>query len=63
MVDGPTTALISREENIAFSYSVLPAVEKRLELLQSFFNFEFVAFLIPCERVVNIESLNADSVQ
>ena len=62
MVDGLTTTLISRE-NIAFIYSGLPGVAKRLELLQSFFNFEFVAFFIPCERVVNIDSLVTDSVQ
>ena len=60
VVDGLTTVLISREKNIAFIYSVLPGVAKRLELLQSLFNFEFVAFFIQCERVVNIDSFFAD---
>ena len=57
MVDGLTTGLISREKNVAFIYSVLPRVSKRLELLQNFFNFEFVVFFVPHERVVNIDSL------
>ena len=60
MVDGLTTVLISREQNIAFIYSVLPGVAKGLELVQDFFDFEIVTFFIPRERVVNIDSLFAD---
>jgi len=60
VVDGLATVLISREKNIAFMYSVLPGVTKGLELLQAFFDFEIIAFFIPRELVVNIDSLFAD---
>ena len=60
VVDGLTTIMISQEKNIAFIYSVLPRGAKRLELLQNFFNFEFVAFFVPHEHVVNIDSLFAE---